>query len=252
MHKIGWFSLVLLVVVGLFLAACGGAAPPPPEVEPTATPTEEVVEETPQEEVAYQSNIEALQNLDSYSYSFDWSWEGGSAGAVTAGTFHGEGEVQNRPTRAQHIIFSTESGGSVSYTEWIYLETEGTLWTRDSADGEWQEVPGLDPSVFAGLDLTGLFFGLSYSTATDLQFTGVETINGVQANHFSSTTFSALVGFGCTVTEARDDIWVAVDGGFPVRQVSDFSGTCGGASAEWHFTLDVTGVNQPVQIVAPA
>lgn len=244
MQMVRWISLAVLIATVFLLAACGGAAPPPP-VEPTPTPT-------PPEEVTYQANIEALQNLDSYSYSFDWSWEGSSTGVVSAGTFHGEGEVQNRPTRAQHIIYTSESGGSVSYTEWIYLETEGTLWTRDSADGEWTAVPGLDPSAFAGLDLGGLFIGLNLSTAADLQFVGVETVNGVQANHFSASNFSALVGLGCVVTEARDDAWVAVDGGFPVKQTSEFSGTCGGQSAEFHFSLDVTGVNQPVQIVAPA
>jgi len=86
----------------------------------------------------------------------------------------------------------------------------------------------------------------------DAQYLGQETMNGVQAHHYR-TAETAGWGFavGCTWGSVQDDLWVAVDGSFPVKRQFDAVGECEGESGEVHFRMDITNVNQPVNISPP-
>lgn len=79
-----------------------------------------------------------------------------------------------------------------------------------------------------------------------------ENVNGVMTRHYRATAAEALL---VGLNDYTLDIWVAVDGGYPVRQTLVAQGslmgyTNGTGNLEW--TYDVLDINGPVDIQAPA
>lgn len=274
--KKGW--LVGLVVLSLLIGAslaCGPSAPsqppagespisatstpPPPSAEetPEAAETPEAVEtpeaeETPEggEEEAFSATSEALNQLDSFSGYVHWTGWGGMMGEEgQEADFEIEGERQNKPTRAEHWTWTDYEGGTV--TEWIAIEAENNMWTREGG-GEWQEMGMYSDemlgmfSIFSYDFWASLFFEGLPEEAT---FVGQETVNGIPSRHYRSTETS---GWGFTVVGTTEfNVWIAVEGEYPVKSTADVSGTYEGATFDWHFISEISNVNQPVDISPP-
>jgi hypothetical protein len=87
----------------------------------------------------------------------------------------------------------------------------------------------------------------------DAQYLGQEMVNGVAAHHYRSAESASWGAFlsGCTFASAEDDIWVAVDGKFPVKRQLNVEADCEGESGRLNFLMDVTDVNQPLNITPP-
>jgi hypothetical protein len=237
---------------------CGGAenaencpqdcAPPEGET-PVAPPSME----TPELVGPFEANVDALDNLDSYAYSFQFEGLSTTTGVVERTTLDIQGQRQNRPTRAEQLSFSSTDGSS-STTEFVYIEDEGKLWTREGGDA-WQEIPMFDPSMVSMFDAFSMGFWWSTlfgTTGQDAQNLGQEMVNGVLTTHYQAVQGSSyLFGVGCTWGSSSDDAWVAVDGNFPVKRQLDAAGECQGEGGEVHFHMEITNINQPVNISPP-
>lgn len=201
----------------------------------------------------FEANVDALDNLDSYAYAFHFDGLSTTTGAAEHTTLDIQGRRQNRPTRAEQLSFSSTDGES-STAEFIYIEEQGKMWTRE-AGAEWEEVPMFDPSMVGIFDAFSMRFWwttLFGTSGQNAQLVGQETVNGVLANHYRAVEDSSyLFSAGCNWGSSRDDAWVAVDGNFPVKRQLDASGECQGESGEVHFEMEITNVNQPVNIVPP-
>ncbi|MFQ5886468.1 MAG: hypothetical protein ACE5II_04450, partial [Anaerolineae bacterium] len=205
--------LVALAVLSLLIAAslaCGPSAPsaPPEEapVEPTATtapppppPAEETPEaaespeavETPEEEPPFALEESALNDLDSYAYHFRMEFSGITEGEFQAGSWEGNGKIQNKPTRAMHIVWKM-ANEEEGYMEWLYIEDEGKMWTRDEEGGEWTEFPMADPSMIESFTLLGFWGALSFAEPEDASFAGLDVVNGIPTRHYRAAAFSGI------------------------------------------------------------
>jgi len=268
--------LVALVVLSLLVAAslaCGPSAPTPPPAEPpeAAEPPEEVeppevvevpevveppevaeppeVVETPEEE-AFSATTEALNRLDSFSGYVRWqgtAWAVGQEGMES--DFEITGQRQNRPTRAEKWSWTDHKADTT--TEWIIIEAENNMWTREGS-GKWQAMGMYSPEIAAAFSAfsydfwAGLFFEGLPAEAT---IVGQETVNGILCRHYRSTETS---GWGFTVVGTTDlNVWIAVEGEYPVKSTADVSGTYQDKPFEWHFITEISNVNQPVDISPP-
>jgi hypothetical protein len=206
------------------------------------------------EELPFEMDVEALNNLDSYAYAFRFEGLTTTTGAAEHTTLNIEGRRQNRPTRAEQLSFSSTDDGQLTTLEFIYIEEQNKIWTREDG-GQWEELPVMDPAMLGMFDAFGLAFWwntLFTGAPESARFLGQETMNGVQANHYQTTETGAWAfAAGCSWAAVQDDTWVAVDGNFPVKRQFDASGQCEGESGEVHFLMEVSNVNQPVNITPP-
>jgi hypothetical protein len=233
-------------------------AGPPPVETPVALPEGETPVAPPPMETGvpvgpYEANMEALNSLSSYGYAFHFEGLSTTTGAVERTTLDIQGQRQNQPTRAEQLSFSSSDGES-STVEFVYIEDQSKMWTREGGDA-WQEVPMVDQSMVSIFDAFSMGFwwsSLFGTTSQDAQNLGQEMVNGVLTTHYRAVEGSSyLFGVGCTWGSSSDDAWVAVDGNFPVKRQLDAGGECQGEGGEVHFFMEITNINQPVSISPP-
>jgi hypothetical protein len=258
-------SLTLLVSLTLActLPGLGGAvteeetpAPPPPaeETPEVPPPAGETPEAPPPVELPFEMDVEALKNLNSYAYTFNFGGLSTTQGEVEHSSLHIEGQRQTQPTRVEQLSFSSVTDGESTSTDFIYIEEQNKIWARDDG-GQWEELPIMDPSmpnIFDAFSVFSWWNTLFTGDPEDAQYLGQEMMNGVETHHYRAAE-AASWGFaaGCTFASVRDDIWVAVDGSFPVKRQLDAVGDCEGETGEVHFLMEVSNVNQPVNVSPP-
>lgn len=260
--------LVALAVLSLLIAASLACGPSAPTAQPAETPevgetpeaveTPEVAEtpeeetpevaETPEAEAPFAMEESALNDLDSYVYHFSMEFVGVTEGELQSGSWEGDGKIQNKPTKAMHIVWNL-TNEEKTYMEYIYIEEEAKMWMRAEEGGEWQELPAADSSMMESFTLLGLWGTISEG-AQGTTFVGLEVVNGIPTRHYKATAFSGISA-ECTFATAEQNWWVAVTGNYPVKGSIDASGTCEGESGEFHFLEEISNVNQPVDISPP-
>lgn len=260
-RKRAW--LVALAVLSLLMASCGPAAAPTPvpptptPVPPTPTPvpptpTPEAVEAPEEEEEPFSATTEALNQLDSFAGYVHWQGWGAAMGEEAQEVdFEIRGQRQNKPTRAEHWTWTDLKEGTT--LEWIAIEAENNMWTREEGE-EWQEFGMYSSdmlemfSIFSYDFWASLFFEGLPEEAT---FVGQETVNGIPCRHYRSADTSGW-GWGWVVTGSAElNVWMAVEGEYPVKSTVDVSGTYEGDAFDWHFISELSNVNQPVDISPP-
>lgn len=220
---------------------CGepeGEAPPPPE-----------------EELPFDMDMEALKGLNSYAYTLHIDGLSTMEGGAEEVLLDIEGKRQAAPTKAEHLKFSSTSDGDVTAMEFIYIEDQGKMWVRESGES-WQEAPVMDESMLQMFDMFSMVYwwdALFVGDPADAQYLGQEVVNGVPSHHYSSagsTSWGAFLS-GCTFASAADDIWVAVDGRFPVKRQLNVEANCQGEAGRLNFLMEIKDVNQALNITPP-
>jgi len=232
---------------------------PPPPAEGTPAPPPSPAEETPGapplEEMPFELDVEALENLSSYAYSLHIDGLSAMAGSAEEVVLDIEGQRQSQPTKAEQLSFSSVTDGDSTSMEIVYIEDLGKMWIREAGDA-WQEIPVMDESMLSIFDAFSMSYwweSLFVGDPEDIQYLGQEMMNGVQAHHYRSAEGSLWGAFatGCTFASMQDDIWVAVDGNFPVKRELHAGVDCQDESGEIHFSMEVRDINQPLNITAP-
>lgn len=272
MKKTAILLVLSAVAAGLILglAGCGSKEPSgpepstatPPANQPATTPT---VEPTPPEEPetpaiqpeARESEVEeslplseslaALRSLASYRYETVMIYEGTGDLEADSGTLTILGEYA-APDRYHLTIIDSAEG-----TQTEFIKIGDSLWVYD--EGEWEEVPeaaaaAMSQAIFT-FALDFVWGTLAEGLAADSNYVGKETVNGVRALHYSSTSSVWEERIEAGFENARGDIWIA-EAGYPVRFVFTASGTDeegNTGSVEWR--TDVTDVNTEVTITPP-
>ena len=277
--KLSLFGLVALVLV-VALAACGGETADVVPTESTsaegntgsqpAAATEETrvkatdvtVAETEATEVAPTEETEAdlgsvsegLDTLTSYKSVLDMRFIGKNAdGEEAEKSWTMEEEFTSDPA-AQHITMtSSEStaGQTPVVTAWemytigqtsymISTDAAGTETCISISSGD-----TTPPTQSAGPDMWGNVSGARYR--------GTETVNGVRAKHYTWKE-GWMVTYGYTA--GQGETWVAVDGGYVVRQKVEatgkgvfLAGTDEEGTTSWQW--DLTDANESFEIVPP-
>ena len=279
-----WVVFLLLTVIGLGLVACAPSKPTmaPPEApasQPTAitqqpaepsavipaTPTKEAAKEatvmpakpatpeptaTPAEEtLSLESRDASLDKLQSYRARWQAQWSSTEGDKTTTGNWDWTEEYSSNPPALHWIWTFTDPNTNQQSTieawqvgDTIYLvlgEEKGCMsYSRDEGD-----------------KLTkGLFSPNSLGSLSNAKYVGMDTVNGIRAKHYRYDEKSAsLAGFSKVVGE----IWVAVDGGYVVKDTMQWEGGAGlfGASTtakgKGQWTWELSDVNQRIDIRPP-
>ena len=175
-----------------------------------------------------------LDNLKSYQFSetiagssSDASPSADSGGSTISGT------VINQPDKRMWVNY----GG----TQFITIGTQ--TWTSD--DGTtWTAFPA-GSAMFGSMLPSTLYLTYFDSFSSNYKSVGDDTQNNIPCTHYQgdssiSGMYAALAGVGATITA---DLWVAKDGGYPVKGVLAMTASSGGKSGSFGYKLDVTHVN---------
>ena len=182
-----------------------------------------------------------LDNLDSYQFSETMS--GSEFGAQASSDSSGTtilGTVINKPDKREWINFAGSQFIVIGDQEW--MSSDGTTWVS----------AGTAASAFDAY-LPGKLYATWFDAfSSGYQAAGDDTQNGIACTHYKgdssiSTMYSALAGVQGTFTA---DLWVAKDGGYPVKGVLGVSASAGGQGGSFGYTLDVTHVNDASNTVA--
>ena len=271
--------LVLMAfVVALSLGACGGgnkatptlapgsaAATSAPESTATTQSAETEVTAAPTAELAPTQAEEADLNLDSVSSGIEQLASYKSSLAMRFIGTDADGQAVDNSwvmeehfiaaPAAQHIIWSgSEQVGDAPATasRWEMI-TIGEVMYMISTDAEGVETcmmlsssDSTPPSSSLTPDMWG---GIS-----DARYLGTDTVNGVRAKHYAWKE-GALGVWGAT--EGQAETWVAIDGGYVVRQTVEatgkgvfMAGTDETGTTTWEW--NVTEANGTFTIEAPA
>jgi len=285
MRTRSWNLVVLLLALCLALASCSSnndsdsatsnepAPSEPTAVAPADTPELGTVVETPPSEPDLPIEVEvtvdteagidvgidlspegifagataALEALDSYRFTTSFLFTGEEDGEVESGSIELSGEIMD----AQRKHFVWRNVADDEHIELIQLGDQA--WIHDEED--WESVPVL---VAEAMSQTVLVFapsvawaGLFGSLETQATYIGPETIDGVQAHHYTST-YQQLAGYWQgELVDATGDVWIA-DAGYPLRYSFTATGQDeNGDRGSISWTMELTDVNETIVIEPP-
>lgn len=222
---------------------------------PVEVETPEASPPPPEEELPFTLDVEALEDLNSFTYSMHIDGLSTLEGEVEQVKLDLEGQRQSTPTRAEQLSFSSVTDGESTEVEVIYLEEQNKMWMREGG-AAWQEMPVMDESMLQIFEMFSMMHWWDVFFTGDpaaVQYVGQEMMNGVQSHHYRSTEGTAWGAFvsGCTFASIEDDIWVAVDGSFPVKRELGARANCQDQSGEIHFLMELRNINEPVSVAPP-
>lgn len=279
--------VLLLVLLLALLAACGGSGAPaaatpapatrapaaqtnePSTVEPSATEPADapqaLAEDQPTVEAAAPSEEDAdasldladeetsLKGLKSYKSTWSFEWTGKKDGQdqtvkwLTAESYtadplatYSKFETSDSLEPSQGGVMEFYQIGSKSY---MVSEQDGKpQCTAFSSADSTPTSSMLDRSAFGSI--------------SNGKLVGEETVNGIRTKHYQYDEKATGMNL---YTKLTGDVWVAVDGGYVVKDVADWEGNLlgllGGSSTtdvgKGRWTREVTEINQPFEITAP-
>lgn len=219
-----------------------------------------------------ESNVGGVAALDRFHYvatlTIQEQFGGGRLTITTEGDFQ-------HPDRHDFVYLTDRDGNQLKRAVVIIGDD---AWLRDTGAGEWQAYSASDPAVADILEV-------AFSTARARFLSGdelarvrdsvrtlpstVETVNGVEADHYTVgeagreyfESFLAGDGAPDNVVDYTWDLWLATDGGWPVRLQASATITGGAgfldaldlaAPATYELSLDVSRPDDPtIEIVPP-
>jgi len=190
----------------------------------------------------------ALDALTSYRYSTLFAFVAEADGQAEAGSIELTGAVAG-PDRL-HLTW--HDLGEDTRFEVIQIGEQAWILEEEG----WQEVPVMVAQamsqavlVYAPAIAWGGAFG---ELETNASYVGQETVNGVAAYHYTTTYGQWGTYWPGQLESASGDVWLA-EAGYPVKYT--FTGTAvdeNGERGTVTWQMDVTDVNAPITIEAPA
>ncbi len=196
--------------------------------------------------------LQGLSSLDSYEWKVSTVSVG--PGAADRSEENGNGASDSQANlryqkMASNSTSADDPAGSQSVTEtWRTADMTCTF------DGEEYTSDAANPFVSdMGTVLAGVFdIVIPQGNAKNV---GSETIAGVAADHYTFTIQGLGAESGAQVEANSGEVWVAKDGGYLLKYQVTASLRSDAASSEVSsltLTLELTSVNQPVNIQVPA
>lgn len=230
-------------------AATRPAPTPAGKAAPTATkPAPASAEET----LTVESRNSGLDQLKSYRARWHGEWQATEGGTTEKASWDWFEEVVREGQKHHWGVKVTDpSTGKVGQFEFWQI-ADVTYMAAQDEQGKQECLMmsgGEEPTSPASLLTPNAFGGVSGA-----KYVGTETVNGVRAKHYKYDEKAAsLAGIG----RITGDIWIAVDGGYVVRDSANWEGaaamfaTTAKASGKGTWTFDVLDVNKPLKIEPP-
>lgn len=227
------------LAIGLVAGACNGSAPP---ASPTGSGSGSPGGSGGNPRTLTTGLAPNLDKLDSYQFSetIQVSSSQPSASSGSVGPLVITGTVVNKPVKSIWIKDGPAQFIVIGEAAWQSLD--GATWTAgDSTDAI----------------LTDLLPGHDYGTWFDakssyFQEVGQESRNGVRCTHYKGDTSlgSLYAGSSATTSDFQADLWVAVDGEYPVSGLYGFDAAASGGAGSFGFSFDITHVDATSNAVA--
>ena len=263
--------ILVLVLVLLALTACGSdkkqevtdeatkepvatEAAATEEPQPTEAPAVEEPTAIPEEDtLSLDSRATGLDQLKSYRLHWQSQWTATDSGETSKGNWDWSEEYSADPQGLHWIWqFTDASGQKTSKMEaWQIADTTYMMSYDDQGNGSCTSFSSSDPN--SGLT-KGMFNPSMLGNLNGAKYAGTEDVNNIRAKHYKYDEKSAnLAGFG----QVSGETWMAVDGGFVVKDVVKWKGGAGplglGASGngEGSWNWELTDANVPIEIRQP-
>jgi hypothetical protein len=273
---------IVLVVAVLTLAALAcsiggpGDQPAQPEDQPApevatlapdqagdtgsgTSPTEAADTSAPgsaEQDLTMSNLTEGLASLNSYKSTFSVKFAGQDEQSQQVSLSWDTHEEFIREPRAQRLAVTT-SGTEAQQTpagtfEWITIGDTSYMIT--------QEQGGAPSCISVSSDSAtppeqGVFSPNMLGDINGAKYVNTESVNGVQAKHYSWNDSGGLLGLGFTAV--KGEAWVAVDGNYVVKYLSEANGKggllTGSSQAEgtMNFEYNLNEVNGSFTIAPP-
>ena len=279
-----WQLLTLTLFLALVLAACGGkgdktapteeatapaaqatvrssAAQKQPtaeptmeaEVVPTDEPTEAPAANPEDDSLSLASRDTGLDALTSYRLTWHAEWKSTDQGKEEQGAWDWTEEYTSDP-KAHHLTMSTpdssDPGNTGAFEIWQIGDTSYMKSGEDdecisfSTEGAEKDIQkgSFNPSMLGSIE--------------DAKYVGRETINGIPTKHYK---YNSKTGMLAALAEASGETWVAIDGGYVVKDTVKWTGGGGllglGASPTatggGSWTWELSDVDKPLEIKPP-
>lgn len=200
------------------------------------------------------SSILDGQAVQSYQYDLLMNLSGDGGSGETLITI-----LYNADPPATSIVMSMSGEAFAEDAQMgnVHMSQIGDTVYMDVPEMGCMQMPATDSSM-TGEMMGGILGNDIVENLKTIVKVGNETVNGVETTHytFDETAYIDIEGGMDTVD---GHIYVAKDGGYMVRMiidgtgdVGDFSGSGGATQGTLHIEMNLTHINEPAQIEAPA
>ena len=258
MKKRIFYFISLLILMAL---ACNGAASPGTggtpnsatpaggQTQPQSTQTAEATATPPAQPV---SMNDALGSLNSFEITVTFKSSGpgqNQSSSITNTTDYSN----DQDARYIQLNSSATSLGDTTPTDVnLQIYRIGNEMCSSSEKDHWKWT-NMEPSETEMLELTQNMISIA-PLIDHPTFVGAETVNDIPTNHFTFKVSGLGVKSGYEVTTNQGDYWVAIDGQYIVKYilVMEMHDSLNKKVLHEEISIDVTQINQPINIAFPA
>ncbi len=221
--------------------------------QPAAPPTESAVAPVATEEadLVLTDRETALSQLKSYVATWSMTWTGKKDGEDQTVGWKATQRYTADPEASHMIIESSDSldSNTAGVFEMIQIGTQSYMISDEGGEQQCTSFSSEDNQVsqnWVGPEAFGAVRGGRY--------VGQETVNGIRTKHYRYDEKATGIN---AYSRLSGDIWVAVDGGYAVKDVANWEGNLLGTGDEaseegkGSWTWELSEVNQPFEITAP-
>jgi len=135
------------------------------------------------------------------------------------------------------------------------IQVGDTQWMQ--IGGEWMQTAATEDTAASFGDMFFSAEDLNGANDSDYEYIGKEKVNGINTRHFrfQYDSLAKLLGGMAEVTQGTMDMWIAAEKDLPtfaVRFVMEIEGKITDQNGKGTISMDVTDINKPLTIEAPA
>ncbi len=248
--KHGRGLLISLAVVAIAVSACGSSsgtkAPGDANTSaPNATAAAPGDSAAPVSGSGLTGAETAFSNLKSYKFSMTLA--GGSFGSMLS-VLGGASASAGAGFTVKGTVLVADKAADVEVMGMHMIEVGGYSYL--DMGGSFVKTPQSGDSLADSFSPATMFSSSIGSSADGYSKVGTETKNGVQADHYKASdsalsSYGSILGVGDATWTA--DVWVAVDGGYPVSMA--MVATLSDKSIGYEVLFDISNINDPANTV---
>ena len=219
---------------------------------PTAEPTEAPAATPEDESLSLASRDTGLDALTSYRLTWHAEWKSTDQGKEEQGTWDWTEEYTSDP-KARHLSMSIPDSSDTARTGAFEMWQIGdTSYMKSGEDAECMSfsTEGAEKDI-----QKGTFSPSMLGSIEDAKYVGRETINGIPTKHYK---YNSKTGMLTALGEVSGETWVAIDGGYVVKDTVKWKGGGGffglgsnTATGEGTWTWALSDANKPFEIKPP-
>ena len=222
---------------------------PEEQTQPPDTPTAQPTATPPAQPVSLNDELGSLNSFE-MQVAFKSSGPGKNQSSSITNTTDYSKDQDARYIQLNSSVTSIGDTTPTNIDLQIYRIDNAMCSSTEKSHWDWTN---LDPGETEMLELTQNIITLA-PLIDHPTFVGAETVNDIPTNHFTFKVSGLGVKSGYEVTANQGDYWVAIDGQYIVKYTLVMETHDGTNTKVLHeeISIDVTQINQPVNIAFPA